>query len=78
MCLIEDCIAAVDVPVWCFPAQQQRLNSNTLIIIEVRAVLEFFQDGRVRVLNVGPIQSTAHVSQNRYIILSQTRAVDTL
>lgn len=36
------CIAAVDIPVLCFPAQQQGLNSRSLAIVEIWAVIEFF------------------------------------
>ena len=58
------CFSSVDVPVLCAPTQQQRLSSSRLTLSEVRAALEFLQDRRVRVLNVGPIQSAAHVSQH--------------
>lgn len=69
---MKSCIAAVDLPILCVPAQQHGLNSSCLSTGEVWAVLESFQDVRVRVLDVGAVQSAAHVSQHQDIILSQT------
>lgn len=68
----------VDVPVLSLPALQQRFNSGRLSVCEVRTVVEFLQDGRVRVLDVRPVQNAAHVPQHRHIILRQTRVGYTL
>lgn len=65
-------IAAAHVPVRRLPAQQQRLSCGGLSDSEVRARFELFQNGRVRVLDVRPVQGAAHAPQHRYIILRQT------
>lgn len=72
------CADGTNVPILRLSTQQKSFHSSHLNTGEVWAVLELFQDGWVRVHDVGCIQGAAHVSQHCHGILSQTRTGYTL
>lgn len=72
------CADRTNVPILRVSTQQKSFHSSHLSTGEIWAVLELFQDGWVRVHNVGCIQGAAHVSQHCHGISSQTRCGYTL
>lgn len=72
------CADRTDVPILRVPTQQKSFHSSRLSTGEIWAVLELFQDGRVRVHDVGCIQGTAHVPQHCHVISIQLRSAYTL
>lgn len=72
------CADRTNVPILCVSTQQKSFHSSHLSTGEIWAVLELFQDERVRVHDVGWIQGAAHVSQHCHVISSQIRSGYTL
>lgn len=70
----DQCADRTNVPILRVSTQQKSFHSSPLIAGQSWAVLELFQDGRVRVHDVGRTQGAAHVSQHRHSVWSQTRS----